>query len=95
MAEPIGKSYQPWLVASLVVLVLSLLLLAVAGTVLFVSYAGVDAPLWAELLLAVAVLGVAAGFAGFFGLMMIAGWTSFRERRRVQVISPAHERSKG
>lgn len=84
----IGKAYKPWLLASLVVLVGSLMLLAVAGTVAFVGNTGDPVPLWVIVLGAVAALGVAMGFGGFFLMMVVAGWASWRESRKVQVISP-------
>ena len=84
----IGKAYKPWLLASLVVLVGSLLLLAVAGTVAFVGNTGDPVPLWAIVMGALAGLGVAVGFGGFFLIMVVAGWVSWREARRVQVLSP-------
>ena len=84
----IGKAYKPWLLASLVVLVGSLMLLAAAGTMAFVGTTGEPVPLWAIVLGAVAGLGVALGFGGFFLIMLVAGWASWREARRVQVISP-------
>ncbi len=86
--ESLGKRYRPWLVVSLVVLVLSLLSLGVVVTVIFVYFSGSDVPLWLELLFVVTVLGVAAGFAGFLGMMMLAGWNSFRNGQKVQVLPP-------
>ena len=88
MDESIGKAYKPWLIASLVVLIASLAALAVMMTVAFLNDKGAATPLWVIVLSAVAALGVALGFAGFFLIMMTAGWLSFRERRRVQVIPP-------
>ena len=92
MAESLGKAYRPWLIASVAVLVASLLLLAFVGTMAFVGPA--QAPLWLIALGVVAVLGVAVGFAGFFLMMLAAGWKSFREARRVQVIPPEHPGAK-
>jgi H+/Cl- antiporter ClcA len=94
VVESLGKAYKPWLIASVAVLVASLLLLAVVGTMGFVYYADVDMPLWLNLLGVVAVLGVAIGFGGFFLMMVLASWRSFREARRVQVIPPEHHGSK-
>ena len=88
MTESIGKAYKPWLLMSLAVLVGSLILLAVAGTVAFVGAADVATPLWVIVLAAVAGLGVVLGFGGFFLIMVVAGWASWKEARRVQVISP-------
>ena len=88
MAESIGKAYKPYLMASLAVLIGSLVLLAVVGTVAFVGTTGEATPLWVIVLGVVAVLGMIAGFAGFFLIMVVAGWQSFRAARKVQVISP-------
>ena len=95
MSSPIGKSYKPWLIGSVVILVLALMSLAVTVTISFVYFAGKDSPLWLIVLFVLSALGVALGFAGVFGLMTLAGWQSFREGRRVQVISPAHDDTKG
>lgn len=88
MAESIGKAYKPYLMASLAVLIGSLVLLGVVGTVAFVSATGEPTPLWVIVLGVVAALGLGAGFGGFFLIMVVAGWQSFREGRKVQVISP-------
>lgn len=91
MRESLGKRYRPWLIASLVILVGSLMSLALVVTVMFVYFSGLEKPLWLELLFVVTGLGVMAGFAGFFLMMMLAGWNSFREGQRVQVISPENQ----
>ena len=88
MAESIGKAYKPYLLASLAVLIGSLILLGVAGTAAFIGTTGEPTPLWVIVLGVVAGLGLGAGFAGFFLIMAVAGWQSFREGRKVQVISP-------
>jgi len=88
LSESIGKAYKPWLIASVVVLVGSLGLLAVTMTVAFLNYSGAATPIWAIVLGVVGGLGLGVGFAGLFLLMMAAGWSSWREARRVQVISP-------
>jgi Na+-transporting NADH:ubiquinone oxidoreductase subunit NqrD len=82
VGESIGKAYKPWLILSLSVLVGSLVLAGVAVIAGFSSFSASSTPLW------VIVLGVTAGFGGFFLLMVIAGWKSFREGQRVQVIPP-------
>jgi hypothetical protein len=79
-----------WLVASISVLLLSLCLIVVDILAAFVYFADKTNPLWVAVLGAVATLGIAAGFAGFFLLMAVAGWRSHRESKRVQVISPMH-----
>ena len=88
MSESIGKAYKPWLLLSLAVLVGSLSLLAVAGTVAFLGAAREVTPLWVIVIGVVAGLGIGLGFGGFFLIMIVAGWSSWRESRRVQVIPP-------
>ena len=88
MDQSIGKHYKPWLVGSLAMLVLSLMGLGLVVTVLFVYFSGLEKPLWLELLFVLALLGVGLGFAGFFLMMMLAGWRSFREGQKVQVLPP-------
>ena len=90
LAEPIGKAYKPWIIASVAILVGSLFLLTLSVFAGFVFYQGADKPIWLILLAILAVLGIALGFAGFFMLMLTAGWRSFREGKKIQVISPAH-----
>ena len=92
MSESIPKVYKPWLIVSLAILIASLLLLGVVGTVSFVSTA--KTPIWLILVGVVAALGIAVGFAGFFLIMLTAGWHSFRESRRVQIIPPDHSNPK-
>lgn len=88
MAESLGKAYRKWVIASVAMLVGSLMLLAAVGTMGFVMYGGGALPLWLVALGVLAAAGVGLGFGGFFVIMMAAGWRSFREARRVQVISP-------
>lgn len=88
MVESISKSYKPWIIASLVVLIGSLGVLAVAMTVAFIYFSGVPQPVWLSLLGVLGGLGVAAGFGGFFLLMLVAGYSAWREGRRVQVLPP-------
>ncbi len=90
MDEPIGRAYKPWVLASVGVLVGSLMLLA--GTVgsAFFYFSKEGTPVWVVVLGVLAVLGIGAGFGGFFMMMMVAGWRSFREGQKVQVIPPEH-----
>ncbi len=83
-----GKGYKPWIVLSVAVLVGSLLLLIVSVFIGFVYYSETGQPLWVVLMGVVSVLGIGLGFGGFFLLMMTAGWLSWREGRRVQVLPP-------
>ena len=88
MQESIPKGYKPFLVASIAVLVLSLMLLAGAVCAAFFYFSGQGTPLWVVVMGGFAVLGIVTGFAGFLGMMGVAGWRSFREARRVQVLPP-------
>ena len=91
MAESIGKAYKPYLLVSLAVLIGSLTLLAVVGTVAFTATSGEPTPLWVVVLGVVSVLGMMAGFGGFLLIMVVAGWQSFRAARKVQVLSPERQ----
>ncbi len=86
-----GKGYKPWIVASVAVLVGSLLLLITTVFIGFVYYSETGQPLWVVLMGVVSVLGIGVGFGGFFLLMMAAGWLSWRKDRRVQVLPPERE----
>lgn len=88
MTESLPKGYKPWLIMSVGVLVLSLMVLAVAVTEAFVAFAQQTTPLWVVVVGCASVVGVAVGFGGLFLLLATAGWLSWREGRRVQVISP-------
>ncbi len=88
MTESLPKGYKVWLIASVAVLVGSLGLLAMAVTAAFWTFADTTAPLWVVVLGALSLLGVGVGFAGLFLLLATAGYKSFRESRRVQVLPP-------
>jgi hypothetical protein len=88
VTESIPKGYKVWLIASVVVLVGSLGLLAIAVTAAFWTFADTTAPLWVVALGAVSLLGIGVGFGGLFLLLVTAGYKSFREGRRVQVLPP-------
>jgi hypothetical protein len=90
VSKAIPDGAKKWLLASLGVLLFSLVLVLGDIVAAFVYFADKTDPLWVTLLGAVGALGVAVGFAGFFLLMAIAGWRSLREARRVQVIPPVH-----
>ncbi len=90
MKESLPKGYKPWIVASVAVLVLSLMMLAIAVTEAFVAFQQSSTPLWVVALGAVAVFGIFAGFGGLFLLMAVAGYKTFREARKVQVLPPEH-----
>lgn len=91
MIQSLSKAYKPWLIASVGVLVVSLLLLAIDVTAVFLSFGAKTTPLWVIVLGVFAVLGCGLGFFGFFLLMAAAGWQAFREGRRVQVLSPERD----
>lgn len=88
MTESLPKGFKPWLIMSIVVLVGSLGLLAIAVTAAFLTFADTKAPLWVVVLGALSLLGVGLGFGGLFLLLVTAGYRSFREGRRVQVLPP-------
>jgi membrane protein implicated in regulation of membrane protease activity len=88
VTESLPKGYKVWLIASVAVLVGSLGLLAMAVTAAFWTFADTTAPLWVVVLGALSLLGVGVGFAGLFLLLATAGYKSFRESRRVQVLPP-------
>ncbi len=91
MVESCPKAYKPWLIASGTVLVGSLVLVAFVVVMGFLNFSQAATPLWIIVLGVVAMLGVGLGFAGFFLMMVAAGWKSFREGRRVQVIPPERD----
>lgn len=91
LSKAIPDSAKKWLVASLAVLLLSLVLVLGDVVAAFVYFADKTDPLWVTLLGVAGAFGVAMGFGGFFVLMVFAGWRSLREARRVQVIPPVHE----
>ncbi len=94
MQESLGKAYKPWIMLSVAVLVGSLMLLAAVGTIGFVYYQASGMPIWLILLGVVAALGLALGFGGFFLIMLAAGWKSFRDSRRVQILPPERNDTK-
>ena len=88
MTESLPKGYKPWLIASVAVLVGSLAALAVAVTAAFWEFAEVSTPVWVMAMGLLSLIGVGLGFGGLFLLLATAGWKSFRDGRRVQVIPP-------
>lgn len=87
-AEPISKEYKPWLILSLVTLLGSLFLLAIAVTAAFIKFGEKSTPIWLVILGVLAILGVGLGFLGFLLIMAVAGLKAWREARRVQVLPP-------
>jgi hypothetical protein len=92
LSKAIPDGAKKWLVASLGVLLLSLVLVLGDVVAAFVYFADKSNPLWVTLLGVAGAVGVALGFGGFFVLMAFAGWLSLREARRVQVIPPDHHK---
>jgi hypothetical protein len=92
-SKAIPDGFKVGLVASVGVLLASLVLLVGDIVAAFVHFSQKATPLWMTVVGAIAVLGVAVGFAGLFVLMAIAGWRSHLEARRVQVIPPSHDGS--
>ena len=90
MAESIGKAYKPWLILSLAVLVGSLMLLAVAGAIAFLGVGSGPTPLWVIILGAASAFGLGLGFAGYFLIMVVAGFQAWKSSRKVQIIPPDH-----
>ena len=90
MTESLPKAYKIWIVASVALLVFSLLLLAISVGAAFFYFSGGVTPVWVVVLGGLAVFGILAGFGGFLTMMGVAGWRSFREARRVQVLPPEH-----
>jgi drug/metabolite transporter (DMT)-like permease len=88
--DSVGKAYKPWIIVSLVMLVGSIVLLGITMTVAFLYHQGTDTPVWVIVIAVLAGLGVLAGFGGFALLMFVAGWNTWRESRRVQVLPPEH-----
>ena len=88
LAPPIPKAYTPWIIVSTLALIGGLLLLAVAVTAAFVTFAAVGTPLWVIILGVFAVIGIALGFGGLFLLLGAAAWSSWRESRRIEVLPP-------
>ncbi len=88
MTESLPKGFKPWLIVSVAVLVISLGLLAVSVSAAFFTFADVVAPLWVVVLGALSLLGVGLGFGGLFLLLATAGWRSWRDGRKVQVLPP-------
>ncbi|WP_158791031.1 hypothetical protein [Granulicella sp. L60] len=90
-SKPLPDGFKTWIVVSVSLLLFSLLLVLGDIVAAFVYFSDKTNPLWVTLLGVAGALGVALGFGGLFLLMAIAGWQSYRESRRVQIIPPAHD----
>lgn len=90
-SKALPDGFKGWIVASVSLLLVSLLLVLGDIVAAFVYFSEETSPWWVALLGVAGALGVGLGFAGLFVLMAIAGWRSYRESKRVQIISPVHE----
>jgi hypothetical protein len=90
-SKALPDQFKGWIVASVSLLLFSLVLVLGDIVAAFVYFSDKTNPLWVTLLGVAGALGVGLGFAGLFLLMAIAGWQSHRESKRVQIISPVHE----
>ena len=90
-SKPLPDGFKGWIVASVSLLLVSLVLVLGDIVAVFVYFSDKTSPLWVTLLGVAGALGVGLGFAVLVGLMAVAGWREYRESRRVQVIPPVHE----
>jgi hypothetical protein len=91
MSKALPDGFKGWIVASVSLLLVSLALVLGDIVAAFVYFSDKTNPVWVTLLGVAGALGVGLGFAGLFVLMAVAGWRSYRESKRVQIISPVHE----
>lgn len=90
-SKALPDGFKGWIIASVALLLISLLLVLGDIVAAFVYFSDKTVPLWVTLLGIAGALGVGLGFTGFFVLMAVAGWRSYRESKRVKIISPVHE----
>jgi uncharacterized sodium:solute symporter family permease YidK len=90
-SKALPEGFKGWIVASVSLLLLSLVLVLGDIVAAFVYFSDKTSPLWVTLLGVAGALGVGLGFAGLFLLMAFAGWRSYQESRRVQIISPVRD----
>jgi hypothetical protein len=90
-SKALPDGFKGWIVASVSLLLVSLVLVLGDIVAAFVYFSNETSPWWVALLGVAGALGVGLGFAGLFVLMAIAGWRSHQESKRVQIISPGHE----
>jgi membrane protein YdbS with pleckstrin-like domain len=89
-SKPLPDGFKSWIIASVAVMLVSLLLLLGDIVAAFAYFSEKTSPLWVTLLGVAGALGVALGFAGLFVLLAFAGWRSYLESKRMQIIPPAH-----
>jgi hypothetical protein len=87
-SKALPDGFKWWIVASLSLLLVSLLLVLGDIAATFAYFSEKTSPLWVTLLGMAGALGVGLGFAGLFVLMAIAGWRSHRESKRTEIILP-------
>lgn len=89
-SKALPDGFKGWIVASVSLLLVSLLLVLGDIVAVFAYFSDKTSPLWVTLLGGAGVVGVGLGFGGFFVLMAVAGWRSHRESKRVEIILPTH-----
>jgi Na+/glutamate symporter len=94
-SKALPDQFKGWIVAIVSLLLVSLVLVLGDIVAAFVYFSEKTSPWWVAVLGVAGALGVGLGFAGLFLLMAIAGWRSYRESKRVQIISPVHEGRNG
>ncbi|MBB5343635.1 hypothetical protein [Tunturibacter empetritectus] len=87
-SKSLPDEFKGWIIASVAVMLLSLVLVLGDIVAAFAYFSEKTNPLWVTLLGVVGALGVALGFAGLFVLLAFAGWRSYSESKRVQIIPP-------
>ncbi len=90
-SKALPDQFKGWIVASVSLLLVSLALVLGDIVAAFVYFSEQTSPWWVALLGVAGAFGVVLGFAGLFLLMAFAGWRSYQESKRVQIISPDHE----
>jgi hypothetical protein len=89
-SKALPDGFKGWIVASVSLLLVSLLLVLGDIVAVFAYFSDKTSPLWVTLLGGAGVVGVGLGFGGFFVLMAVAGWRSHRVSKRVEIILPTH-----
>jgi hypothetical protein len=89
-SKALPNGFNGWIVASVSLLLVSLLLVLGDIVAVFAYFSDKTSPLWVTLLGGAGVVGVGLGFGGFFVLMAVAGWRSHQESKRVEIILPTH-----
>jgi uncharacterized sodium:solute symporter family permease YidK len=89
-SKSLPDGFKGWIIASVAVMLLSLVLVLGDIVAAFAYFSEKTNPLWITLLGVAGALGVALGFAGLFVLLAFAGWRSYLESKRVHIIPPVH-----